>query len=110
MKEQINQFLEFAEGNEELLEKLKVMVMDDKLDDVISLAKEYGFEFIQADTLKQGEMDEENLEMVSGGTSMGIGALENTLLQRLKDMFSGKKGSMDGELFSGGRDDGIKLC
>ena len=70
-EEQLKAFLEKVKGDKSLQDKLKAAK---STEDVVSIAKEHGYEFTADKLTKLTELSEEELEGVSGGcccVSMG---------------------------------------
>ena len=63
MTENMKKFLEAVSQNEELREKLNGMSKED----ILAAAKELGIDLTEVDFAQNGEMDDDELEVVAGG-------------------------------------------
>ena len=75
-EEQLKAFIEKVKGDTSLQEKLKAAKSPE---DVVGIAKEHGYEFTAE---KIGQLSEEELEGVAGGTICYVGAIQTGYLER----------------------------
>ena len=70
-QEELKAFLAKAKDDQTIQDKLKGAKSPE---DVVSIAKEYGYEFT-ADKMTEEELSEEELEGVAGGVRCGLGSV-----------------------------------
>ena len=70
-QEELKAFLAKAKDDQTIQDKLKAAKSPE---DVVSIAKEYGYEFT-ADKMTEEELSEEELEGVTGGVRCGLGSV-----------------------------------